>query len=188
MWQEQYTFLIKKLSLANSGKRLVIKDPANTARIKMLLKLFPNAKFINVYRNPYEVFVSTKHAYEMVLQELALQDYSHIAIEENILSFYKGLMRRYFAEREYIPAGNLVEIRFEEFEKHPLQCLRKIYGELKLSNWAVAQKKFEDYIPSNAEYKKNVYIYTKPLVEKVKKHWGFAIDALRYNEPENVIG
>lgn len=186
VWKEHYGYLLKKLSIANNGKRLVFKDPANTAHIKVLLELFPDAKFINIYRNPYEVFASTKNMYERVLRELALQDYSNVAIEENILSFYKDVMKSYFTERPYIPAGNLVEIRFEEFERDPLECLHRIYCELELSGWEAARKQFEENLHSHSQYKRNVFVYTKSLVEKVKAHWGFVIDALNYNEPEHV--
>jgi len=185
-WKKQFLYLIKKLSIANNGKRLVFKDPANTARIKVLLELFPNAKFINIYRNPYDVFTSTKHMYKRVLPILAFQDYSEVAIEENILNFYKKVMRSYFAERQYIPDGNLVEIRFEEFERNPLGCMDIIYHELGIPGWEVARKYFEEEVSAYSEYKKNVLVHTKSLVKKVNEHWGFVIDALHYSEPENV--
>jgi hypothetical protein len=36
-------------------KPLLIKSPVHTARIPLLLRLFPKAKFIYMHRNPYEV-------------------------------------------------------------------------------------------------------------------------------------
>lgn len=187
VWKKQFLYLIKKLSIANNGKRLVFKDPANTARIKVLLELFPDAKFINISRNPYDVFASTTHMYKRVLPNLAFQDYDGVAIEENILSFYREVMESYFAQRQYIPEGNLVEIRFEEFERDPLGCMNTIYHQLGISGWEAARKYFEEEVSSYSEYKKNVFRHSRSSVEKVKENWGFAIDALQYGEPENII-
>ena len=63
-WKQEFVFLLKKISLANHNKQLVLKSPPNTARIKLLLSLFPNAKFIFIHRNPYEVYVSNKQVLE----------------------------------------------------------------------------------------------------------------------------
>ena len=44
--------------MACGGKPLVIKSPVHTARVALLLKLFPRAKFIYLHRNPLQVFQS----------------------------------------------------------------------------------------------------------------------------------
>ncbi|TFG37549.1 MAG: sulfotransferase, partial [Candidatus Aminicenantes bacterium] len=48
-WQAIYLRFLKKLTFSSGGKRLLLKNPANTARIRVLLELFPDAKFIHVY-------------------------------------------------------------------------------------------------------------------------------------------
>ncbi len=51
--------MLRKLTVRHgSEKRLVIKSPVHTARVALLLKLFPDAQFIYIHRNPYEVFQS----------------------------------------------------------------------------------------------------------------------------------
>ena len=62
-WKNDYKLLIKK-ALKNTGRvQFLSKNPPNTARIKVLLEMFPNAKFIHIHRNPVEVFLSTRHFY-----------------------------------------------------------------------------------------------------------------------------
>ncbi len=50
---------IKKLTY-KYDHQLVFKTLLHTARIKLILEIFPNAKFINIVRNPYDVFQSTQ--------------------------------------------------------------------------------------------------------------------------------
>ena len=61
---QSYCYFLKKLMMdGNEGKRLLLKNPANTgARIGFLKKLFPRAQFIHIYRNPFDVFVSIIHS------------------------------------------------------------------------------------------------------------------------------
>ena len=56
------TFLkLVKISLWNThGSQFLSKNPPHTGRVKTLLEMFPNAKFIYLKRNPYTVFESTR--------------------------------------------------------------------------------------------------------------------------------
>jgi hypothetical protein len=42
-----------------AGKRLLLKNPVNTARMGLLFEMFPSAKCIHIHRDPYDVFRST---------------------------------------------------------------------------------------------------------------------------------
>jgi hypothetical protein len=41
-------------------KRLVLKSPPHTARVRLLREIFPGAKFVHISRDPYEIYQSTK--------------------------------------------------------------------------------------------------------------------------------
>lgn len=40
---------------------LLIKSPVHTARVRLVLGLFPRARFLYIHRDPYEVFQSAVH-------------------------------------------------------------------------------------------------------------------------------
>ncbi|MEO7044921.1 MAG: sulfotransferase, partial [Ferruginibacter sp.] len=71
-WGEDYLYLLKKISLANKGKPLVLKSPLNTVRIQQLLWLFPNARFIYISRNPVDVYASTQRLWKMIIKKYVL--------------------------------------------------------------------------------------------------------------------
>jgi hypothetical protein len=87
-WKDNYLEVLKTATYNMSGRRPVIKNPANTGRIPILLSLFPHAKFIFLHRNPYEVFLSTRNLYKKTLPHSQLQEISDEEIDANILSFY----------------------------------------------------------------------------------------------------
>ena len=101
-WKKHFDYFVRKLSFANNGKQLLLKSPANTARIKQILDLYPDAKFIHIYRNPYSVYQSYFHLFNKLLPMLSFQQISDEAIEEMIFVSYQELFEKYFNEKELI--------------------------------------------------------------------------------------
>ena len=180
-WKNVYMLVLRKATLKAGGKRLVIKNCADSARIKPLLELFPNAKFIHIYRNPYDIFRSTQHLYGVVLERAQLQEFEQAELENWVLQFYSQLMQRLLADRALIPSGNLVEVRYEELDKEPMTQLRKIYDILNLPGFAEAEPAFRSYLASISDYKKLSHKKLDDnVIEKVNQNWRFAFDALGY--------
>ncbi|MFX1366778.1 MAG: sulfotransferase [Promethearchaeota archaeon] len=184
-WKNAYIYLLKKTTLNVHGKQLILKNPANTARIGLLLKLFPNAKFIHIYRNPYVVFVSMKNFYETTLRQFMLQDIPMSEIERFILVIYKEMMEKFFQEKQLIPNENLVEVKFEDLEKDPLNILERIYTHLKLKGFNKVRNRFEKYLLLLKNYKKNIYRFTTDKINIVKEYWNFTIKQWNYKSPTN---
>ena len=183
-WIDTYLTVLRKATLASGGKRLVVKNCAHTARIRTLLDLFPNAKFIHIHRIPYQLFLSTLHMHRTVLLRSQLQEIEPDQVEAHVLRFYEQLMRRFLVDRSLIPAGNLVEIRFEDLEASPLAQLHRVYDGLGLPGFAAAESGFRSYIDSIADYRKNTYEMDASVIAKVNQHWQFAFNQWGYDRLE----
>ncbi len=179
-WQETYRTFLRRVTFIMEGKPLVIKNPAHTGRVKILLDMFPNAKFVYISRNPYTVFLSTRNLHQTLLRYFRLQELSQEKLEANILLFYKGFVQRYLAERDLIPRGNLTEVRFEDLETAPFAEVQRIYDELNLPGFAAAEKSLRAYIESTARYRKNEYTLSDDVRQKVNQNWRFAFDEWGY--------
>jgi hypothetical protein len=185
-WSETYCTILRKASLRNGGKRLVVKNCANTARIRTLRDLFPEAKFIHITRNPYNVYCSTMHLYRIVLERTQLQRLRTDEIEENVLRFYVQLMERYLADRTLVPAANLAEVRFEDLELAPLDKLRRLYERLDLPGFSRAESSVRAYLESVAGYQKNHYELDDRAISQVNRCWQFAFDEWGYERLDGV--
>ncbi|MEO8110500.1 MAG: sulfotransferase [Ginsengibacter sp.] len=144
-WKRDFVFLLKKISLANHGKQLVLKSPPNTARIKLLLSLFPKAKFIFIHRNPYEVYASNKRFWKVTNRIYALGDTRSVDNNTIILETYAKIMHRYLSEKGLIPDGQLVEIPYSELIQKPTETMRKIYGTLQLDDFGFCENKMKAF-------------------------------------------
>jgi len=179
-WKEVYSYLLKKVVYKEGKNRIVLKNPPNTARIKQLVELYPDAKFIHIYRNPYEVFFSTRRLYEGIMPLFALQDYDMKEIEKNIFYFYRAMYEKFFRERHLIKDENYVEIRYEDFVKNPLKMLREIYDALNLPKFEESEKYFKEYVAQQSNYKPRKYRISDDDKEKIYEEWKLTIDKWGY--------
>jgi omega-hydroxy-beta-dihydromenaquinone-9 sulfotransferase len=179
-WQEIYLTVLRKAALHAGNQQLLLKSPVNTARIRLVLAMFPHAKFIHVYRNPYVVFLSTRNMLQKLLAIAQLQTISLAEIEADILLFYRIMMQTYLAERALIQPGNLVEVKYEDLEAQPLNAVHRVYQSLDLPGFADAEAAFRAFIASQAGYQKGTYELSDEVIAKVNRHWGFALEAWEY--------
>ena len=127
------TFL-KKLTVKH-GRPLVLKSPPHTARIRLLLDVFPDARFVHIHRDPFVVFRSTRHMIRAVQPIFRLQECPVPDGDERILSVYTEMYDAYFEQRGLIPTGRLYEIGFEDLERNPVAALGSIYESLGLTGF-----------------------------------------------------
>ena len=180
VFEETFTKLIK-ISLWNThGTQFLSKNPPHTGRVKELVKMFPNAKFIYLMRNPYTVFESTRSFFTNTIQPLKLQDITPAELEQNILSVYAKLYHKYEADKASIPAGNLIEVKFEDFEADAMGMTEHIYDALSIPGFADACGAIEQYVGGKKGYKKNKYKYDDRTVRLVQENWDFALKQWNY--------
>ena len=181
-WKKSYKRMLQEIAFYNgSNKRLLLKNPHNTARIKILIDMFPNAKFIFIHRNPYEVYKSTEHLYKKTIQSQFLQKFNDEEISECVISCYELVMKQYLELKNSIPKDQLTEISFNELSNKPLITLERIYHELNIDGFEKIKPSFKTYIQDQKDYRKNKFVeLPEGLKSKLKHRWGFAFKAWDY--------
>lgn len=177
------TFLrLVKVSLWNTGgSQFLSKNPPHTGRVKTLVEMFPNAKFIYLKRNPYTVFESTRSFFTNMIKPLLLQNFSDDQIVDNFVEVYKRLFYKFEEEKHFIPEGNLVEVKFEDFEKDAFAMTEDIYRKLNLPGFEASKASIGAYLDKKKGYKKNTYKYEDKTVQTVEAHWGMALEKWGYD-------
>ncbi len=187
-WEHAYLDVLRKATLASGGRQLVLKSPTNLGRTALLLRLFPDAKFIHIMRNPYVVYQSIQNLYRTMLPVFQMQDFNPMDIELAIRTGYVKMMRQFMHDRASIPAGQLAEVRFEDLERDPIAEVERLYSELALADWSRAKEPIGNYLRTLSGYRKNVYRIDRETIEVVDREWGFAVEAWGYHPPDDGCG
>ncbi len=188
-WKDSYLKVLKMASVGCQNRQLLLKSPANTARISTLLEMFPNAKFIHIYRDPYTVFTSKLHTCLKLIKLWGLQHIETTEVVDNVFYLYREVMTRFIDDQGLIPEGNLIEISYEGLESNPFDTLANIYSALNISEFDMVSDSLRDYITSNTKYRKNSYSISPDLKKRVEEEWGFALDRWGYHpsQPHDVL-
>ena len=183
-WKKEYLKTIRYLTYKNSGKQLVLKSPPNTERIEILLKLFPNAKFIYIHRNPYHLYYSIKNMWQnVILKYYSLQHISDKELDEIIFEHFIYLTEKYEKEKQFIPKGNLLEISYEELKTDSLNCIENIYSQLGLVDFETTKYDLKRQLKHEKSYKNFRYHYRERDLSKIMKYWGKYIVQWNYEYP-----
>lgn len=180
-YQDTFMKLIKISLLNTNGQQFLSKNPPHTAHIKMLLEIFPNAKFIYLMRNPYTVFESTYSFYTNTIQPLRVQNITNEQIEANFVEVYRKMYYAYEEQKRLIPEGNLFEMKFEDFEADSFGMTRDIYQKLDIPGFVESQESIQNYLSKKKGYKKNQYTYDEHTVQIVEDKWAMALKDWGYN-------
>jgi hypothetical protein len=182
-WQEALVFFLKKLSWKYK-RPLVLKSPAHTCRIRLLLDLFPDARFVHIHRDPPTVFQSTRKMYALASWWWSLQSAKRVNWSERIIRQYREMYDVYFQERKLIPRRRLYELSFEELEADPLGQVRSIYEALDLPDFAAAEPAVREYLKSLWGYRKNNFPeLTYELRDRLVHEWNRCFRTWGYAHP-----
>lgn len=163
---------------------LVIKNPVNTGRYDMLNELYPDGKFIHIYRNPFIVFLSTKKFFNELMPTLWLQKFSEPQIEEIVLDNYIKIHELLYGSKSDF--SQVYEIKFEDFEKDPMHYLEDMFEKLDIEGFDSSKNYFEDYINSKKTYRKNKYSISRREYNLVRDRWSSYLERWNYDLPDNL--
>jgi hypothetical protein len=183
-WLDTLEFFGKKVLFKNPDKTLCFKSPLHTARIDLIKRMWPNAKFIHLSRNPYDVFNSTKNLHEKLVTLWRLQRFdqdSNDIILDHLADMYKG----YFRAREKMvkTPNNFIEVRYEDLAANPTETLKKIYEQLELPGFQEALPTWQKWQEEKHKiYQTNTFPnITEAEKKAVSSKWKFYFDEFKYD-------
>ncbi|MFY0627886.1 MAG: sulfotransferase [Reichenbachiella sp.] len=132
-WKLVYKSLIQKSLYRQRKTWYVSKNPPNTSRIPLLLETFPNAKFIHIQRNPYQVFESSMRFFSAVIVPLQLQRFTEEELESHILEVFCKIYDNYESSKSQLKSNQIFEIKYEDLIGKESDYMNHIYKNLEIN-------------------------------------------------------
>lgn len=187
-FERAYAFLVRKVSFVKGGRQLLFKNPASTVRIPLLKRLFPEAKFVHIVRNPYPVYRSSIGKFPRLYNAFAWQDFQDIDTHRLTIDIYEELMRRYLIDRQTLSDRDLCETSYEAITADPLGEISRIYTTLGIDNREEGLEHIGRYVDSIRDYEPNVHRLGRARVEEIQTRWRFSFEHWGYpvDPPEGI--
>ncbi len=178
-WQRGFLWFLKCVTLHKPG-RIVLKSPPHTFRVKILLEMFPKAKFVHIIRNPYVVFPSTVNLWKRLYRNDGLQIPTYEGLEDYVFETFTRMYTAFERDRSRIPPGQFSEVRYEDLIAQPVEQMQRIYRELGLQDFEKVRGAMEHYFGEKSEYKTNRYELPQELKSEVNRRWATFFEQYGY--------
>jgi len=154
-WKRTFVRFLQTLTFRDP-RRLVLKSPPHTARVPVLLDLFPEARFVHIARDPRVVVPSTVRMWSSMTRGHCLQ-VPKGDLSERVFDQFRVIYERLDEARPLLKPGRFHELRYEDLVKDPLAEMRKVYAGLELNGFDEARPGIEHYLRQTDGYETNKY-------------------------------
>jgi hypothetical protein len=119
--------VLKALQFLRGGDRWILKSPQHLEQFGPLIDTFPDATVLVTHRDPVSVIASmdTMLAYTA---RMHLDPVDPVRIGHHWADLLVGMLDRCMLDRHLLPAGQSLDIRFDEFMADDVGTVERIYG------------------------------------------------------------
>jgi len=186
-WKKEYIKTLKYITFKSRGKQLVLKSPPNTERVRFLLEMFPDAKFIFMYRNPYQMYYSIRNMWKVaILGYYSVQKITEKELDDIVFDHFDYLTERYLQDKSLIPPGNLIEISYEDLMRTPYDIVHQIYSELGLPGFEKIADDLKLQIANEKSYMPFQFSYSDETFRMIEARWGKYLRLWNYAAPSQL--
>jgi len=121
-----YQEVLRKHVFAHGGKRLISKNPSYSPKVKTLHEKFPDAKFINLVRNPLQVIPSSISMFSNHCQTYGDPE-TRYSLQETVIEHSKYWYLYPHRYLKHLPPEQYIRIRYKDLVADPKGTVEKIY-------------------------------------------------------------
>ncbi len=160
-WEAAYRHYLDTLRLLQrdtSDRRFVLKCPLHTPHVPTLLKLMPDACFVQTYRDVGEVAASCcSLGYES--RRISSDEVDPVAVGREILdALSETALKGATASAEH--PGRVLDIHYERLVQAPIATVRSIYEFFGLTLTAAAEQQMQRWLDSNPKGRHGKHRYS----------------------------
>ena len=118
---------LQQLQFRKSAERWVLKAPAHMFAAPALLSIYPDAKFVQIHRDPIEAVASVS-SLVTILRRVFSDDVDPIQIGRDALTYWSQALKTFLRARDQLPTNRVCDLRYDEIRRDPIAAARGVYG------------------------------------------------------------
>jgi len=179
-WRATFCYFVRLLTV-QQGKPMVLKSPPHGFKLPFLTSLFPDARYVIIERNPYEVFASNLKLWRTLIDMYSLEVTSPEEIETFVLSAYVMHEEALAEGDQKVDPRSITRVRYEDLVADPVGQMARIYDELQLGSFATVQPRLEKYTADASHHTRNRFQLPRTQKNRIDGAWGQVIERKGYD-------
>ena len=156
MWHKRF---FQMLEVNGRPKRWLLKDPSHIGHIPEILSTYPNAKFINIHRNPHES-VGSFCSLTKNIRSAFTTNVDSKEIGNMLLDFWQHNLNRGIIEKQKLLPEQVADISYSNFIKDPLNIIKNVYAKLGIDMNIETENKMKQYLINQSNIRKQQHTYS----------------------------
>ncbi len=181
-WKRGFDWFMRRQTLKNPSARIVLKSPPHTARLRQILELYPDARFIHIVRDPHAVIPSTIRMWKRMADAVGLQIRRDRPLDDQVFDTFQLMYDRFEQDKSLIPPQQFAQVRYEDLVANPLAQLEAMYTHLDLGDFGAARAAIEKYLEGVKDYKTNKHRVEESLAARIRARCGDYIRRYGYSD------
>lgn len=169
-WSDGLMRFLRGVMYGRQG-RVVLKSPTHTGRVGLLSKMFPEARFIHLVRDPKVLFPSTVRLWQSLDHVQALQLPRHDRLEDYVLDAFDAMYAGFNRHAPTLPANRLIDVHYEQLVADPVSTMRQVYSQLELGDFAPIETKLSEVVARKKDYRTNKYQINDAQLAQISSRW-----------------
>ena len=117
---------LQQLQFRQSAERWVLKAPAHMFAAPALLSTYPDARFIQIHRDPMEAVVSVS-SLVTILRRVFSDTVDPVQVGRDALTYWAQALKTFMQTRDQLSPQRVCDLRYDDVRRDPIAAARRVY-------------------------------------------------------------
>jgi hypothetical protein len=117
---------LQHLQFLRSGERWILKAPAHMFMTPALLSIYPNAKFVQLHRNPIDAVASVS-SLVTILRRVFSDAVDPIQIGQDAMVYWSDALKTFLRARDTLPSDRVCDLYYDDVRRDPIGVAKRVY-------------------------------------------------------------
>src|SRR5438552_2892550 len=117
---------LQQLQFRKSAERWILKAPAHMFAAPTLLSIYPDARFVQIHRDPIEAVASVS-SLVTILRRVFSDDVDPIQVGRDALNYWAQALKTFMRVRDQLPVSRVCDLRYDDVRRNPIAAACRVY-------------------------------------------------------------
>jgi hypothetical protein len=117
---------LQQLQFRQSAERWVLKAPAHMFAAPALLSIYPDARFVQIHRDPMEAVVSVS-SLVTILRRVFSDTVDPVQVGRDALTYWAQALKTFMQTRDQLSPQRVCDLRYDDVRRDPIAAARRVY-------------------------------------------------------------
>ena len=117
---------LQHFQFRHSADYWMLKAPAHMFAAPALLSIYPDAKFVQIHRDPIEAVASVS-SLVTILRRVFSDDVDPIQVGRDAMSYWAQALKTFLHARDQLPPERVCDLYYDDVRRDPITAARQVY-------------------------------------------------------------